>query len=148
LPAGPDQDCLRHPRINQRRANQSGGEGERGGGERGRDGDTAMAQKNSRPPRRKSYSGLARDCPLPSPFTNRGGFAPSMNKQPVLRLFRALSLSLSLPPSFLPPTVLPAFPPPCPSEREREREREREGHGLLIYDRTWTLYSSQVPRFT
>lgn len=110
LLAGLDQDCPRHPRINQRRGLQPRPPGER----RGRKGrtrtwrDTAVArirvrdaEKLETAARRKSYSGLVRESVHYHHHSRTEGFAPSMNKQPVLLLFRALSVSSSLSP-FLP----------------------------------------------
>lgn len=139
LPAGFDQDCPQHPRINQRVRTTAMSPEERRRGRK--DGDAtwhgrkfmSATQKNSRPPGGESYSWLSsvhhHSC--------ERAFAPSMNKQPVLLLFRALSppslpLCLSLAsgyPIFLSPTL---FLPRCRSSQRVQRDSEKT---LLIYDK-------------
>lgn len=113
-------------------------------GEVGKDGNAtwpwrefmSAMQKNSRPPGGESYSWLV------STTIHERAFAPSMNKQPVLPLFRALSfVTPSLPPSFsLCPSVHlflasghPIFLSLFSPRSQRERESEKT---LLIYDKT------------
>lgn len=93
-----DQDCPQHPRINQRcelqrrlqreREKKENGKGE---GKTGTRRDTAVARVHVRDGEKfetaeRSYSWLA----SVHHHSRAGAFVPSMNKQPVLLLFRAL----------------------------------------------------------
>lgn len=148
IATGLDQDCSQHPRINHRREIQLGLRSGRGE-EVGKEGDATWHDCDASSwARRKKVRDRQEVNPIlgsrVSTTIHERAFAPSMNKQPVLLLFRTLSFVTSSLPLSLPLCLSVCFLLPSGysiflfliffssrsrfwTERKRwERERERE----------------------